>query len=238
MKLKVEPGNHISAVCEEAAKLATSSKEEVRFTFNDVAVVVQPGESGPDVKRRWDSDMERAHQALISSPEYKDRKKREEQEYRRKCAASMVETATTEAEMRDAKSPWPYTKEQLVEYVESLVNRKHDYGTSAYAMSLAAAAAFNYVARQLGTTGFQASCADLDFIRRSRSIKGPFGIIQAADALYPQYDLRGKVEEWLKEWEPWLREEAEKNLRRSGTAHPRVVEHWKSLAGKGGGGQS
>jgi hypothetical protein len=100
-------------------------------------------------------------------------------------AESMVEAAQTEQQMRDAKVPWPLTKEQLVEYVESLATRTHDYGTCVYAMSMAAQAAFNYVSRMLGVTGFQASCADLDFIRRTRSMDGPFMLIKASGRPLP-----------------------------------------------------
>ena len=142
-----------------------------------------------------------------------------------------MEKAQTEAEMREAKDPWPYTREQLLQYIDSLTERSHDYGTCVYALSLGALAAFNYVAHKLGVTGFQSSCADLDFLRRNRSLKGPFILLKAEDALYPQYDLREKLDEALNEWKPWLAEEAEKLLA-SGTAHPAVLAHWKNLAKK------
>lgn len=143
----------------------------------------------------------------------------------------MTESAKSEKEMREAPSPWPKTEEELMSYIDSLVQRQHDYGTCCYAMSLAATAAFNYVASRLGTTGFQASCADLDFIRRSRGIKGPFMMINAEDMVYPQYDIHGKVNEFLAESKPWAAEQAKKNLVEAGDhAHPNVVAHWKKLA--------
>jgi hypothetical protein len=99
----------------------------------------------------------------------------------------MKETAQTEREMRETENPWPKSKKELHEYIDSLVDREHDYGTCCYAMSLAALAAFNYVAHTLGCTGFQASCADLNFIGRTRHMKHGFRIIDYENLLYPQY---------------------------------------------------
>ena len=39
----------------------------------------------------------------------------------------------TEEQMREAEAPWPNTVEELAEYVRSLVERPHDYGTAVYA---------------------------------------------------------------------------------------------------------
>lgn len=138
----------------------------------------------------------------------------------------------TENGMRDETAPTPKTIEELTAYVQKQVSGPHDYGTCVYAMSLSATAAFNFAAGQLGVTGFQASCADLDVLRRTRSIDGPFIILKAYDALYPQMDLREKLEEALREWEPWLQEEAKKFTRdsRNRSAHPNVRKHWEALA--------
>ena len=69
----------------------------------------------------------------------------------------------TESELRDVKVPFFKTIEELTEFVETLAQREHDYGTCVYAMSLSAQGAFNYIAHVLGVTGFQASCAELSF---------------------------------------------------------------------------
>lgn len=132
--------------------------------------------------------------------------------------------------MREAQAPTPETVEELAEYVRSLVDREHDYGTCVYAMSLAAVAAFNHVAHKLGVTGFQASCADLDIIKRTRRMKGPFIVLDGADLLYPQYDLRARLDEFITEVEQeWAPDEARKLL-----AEERGVEavraHWERLA--------
>ena len=138
--------------------------------------------------------------------------------------------AKTEQEMRDVDVKWPKTIEDLTEYIESLTNREHDYGTSVYAMSLAATAAFHYAASKVGATGFQASCADLDVLRRTRSIKGPFMIIDADNMLYPQYDLHGKLQEAMDSWAEWAAEEAQKKLDGDKEhVHPDVLAHWRRL---------
>lgn len=146
------------------------------------------------------------------------------------------EAAQTEKEMREAPNPWPKTFTELDSYIQSLVEREHDYGTCVYAMSLAATAAFNFVASKLGTTGFQASCADLDFLKRSRAINGPFALIRAENMLYPQYSIQSDVLKLLNEWEPWATKEAKKKIAEDDAAefraHPDVRRRWEMLAAK------
>lgn len=105
-----------------------------------------------------------------------------------------------EQEMRDTEVPRANTIGELSDYIESLVAKQHDYGTCVYAMSMAATAAFNYVARQLGVTGFQASCADMDVLRRTRRIKGPFMLVDSDKMLYPQYSIERDVRAAMKAW--------------------------------------
>lgn len=224
------PGSYISTVCQKAVALAHKHNEPVEFTFNDTPVVAHPGELAQDVEARWQRDFTAAAEAYRNSDEYKERERKRKEEYRQKCAASMKEAAQAEEQMREASVPWPYTMEQLVEYTNSLVDRQHDYGTCVYAVSMAATAAFYYVSHKLGVTGFQASCADLDILRRTRLMKGPFILLKAEDALYPQYDLRGRLDEALRGWLPWLAEQAEKKLAEGRDAHPDVLAHWEMLA--------
>jgi hypothetical protein len=227
---EVVVGNHINDVCTKAITLADASSKPVHFKFNDTDITIQPGELVDDVVARWDTDREAAYQTLINSDEYKQRQVQREAEEKAAREAHMTEPAQTEEEMREAKVPWPKTLAQLAEYIGSLVNRSHDYGTCVYAMSMAAEAAFNYVAGKDGTTGFQASCADLDIIRRTRNIKGPFMLIKGEDMLYPQYNLFDKLTESIEKWKPWAKEQAVKKLAESPNAHPNVIAHWKSLA--------
>lgn len=137
----------------------------------------------------------------------------------------------TESELRDAKVPWLETPKELMEYITKICEEnKGGYGTSVYAMSMSAIAAMQYAARVVGATGFQASCADLDIVRRSRGLDCPFAIIKAKDMLYPQYSIRGKVEELLQEWAPWAKEQAFALLRdRKDYAVESVISHWMKL---------
>lgn len=135
----------------------------------------------------------------------------------------------TEQEMHESTVPTPKTPAELAEYVASLVRREHDYGTCVYAMSMAAVAAFNYVANELGVTGFQASCADMDILRRTRNLEGPAILMNGADLLYPQYDLPQKLSDWIRNCSPWLAEHAQKKLTDSPYAHPDVIAHWRKL---------
>lgn len=136
----------------------------------------------------------------------------------------------TEQELRDSTAPTPTTLEELSSYIESLRTQDHDYGTCVYAMSLSATAAFNYIANTLGVTGFQASCADLDILRRTRRMKGPFAIINADHMLYPQYDFPNKSRELVDKWRPWAAEQAIKLLEEHKDADPTVYNHWQWLA--------
>lgn len=142
----------------------------------------------------------------------------------------MIETADTEAAMREATVPWPKTEEQLLSYIRSLIPKANDYGKCVYVISMIATAAFNYAASEVGATGFQASCADLDVLRRTRSLDGPFMIMKGEDALYPQYDLPKRLAESMEGWKPWLKEQADKKLAEGGPVHDAVKEHWEKLA--------
>ena len=230
IKLETFAGQHIRAVSEKALATANDKSTDVEFEFNGTTVIVRPGESADDIVARWDRDREAAHQAYINSDEYKQAEAKRAEEYRQRCVASMRESAGTEKEMRETPDKWPYTPAQLNEYIESLVDRQHDYGTCVYAMSLAAVAAFNYVAHRVGASGFQSSCADLDVLRRTRHLKGPFMIVKAEDALYPQSDPLEKLVKAMEEWQPFLKEEARKKLAETPSAHPAVLAHWKELA--------
>lgn len=137
----------------------------------------------------------------------------------------------TEEQMRQADVPWFSDPDDLRVYINSLVDRPQDYGTCVYAMSMAATAAFRYVAGRLGCTGFQSGLADMDVLRRTRSLKGPFGIVDVSNALYPQYNLEEQVRELLLKSGQWLGDQAREKLKNDTEhAHSAVVSHWKKLA--------
>ncbi|GAC1521718.1 MAG: hypothetical protein NVS3B1_06290 [Marmoricola sp.] len=105
------------------------------------------------------------------------------------------------------------------------------YSACAEALADAALDAFNLVAKTLGVTGFQASYAELQFLVRSRQIKGPWGIYTMADALYPQYDLFRRLEDMRQSDDTvkWLGDCAEYALAENNLAAPVVIEHWRWL---------
>lgn len=140
-------------------------------------------------------------------------------------------TKLDEQGLREAEAPTPDTMAELAGVIEGLVHREHDYGTCVYAMSIAATAAFNHVARKLGVTGFQASCADMDILTRTRHMKGPWCITDMENTLYPQYDVQARLAEYIADNRDWQREQAQKLLdERGNDAHPGVVAHWRKLA--------
>lgn len=136
--------------------------------------------------------------------------------------------------LRDSKAPWPKTIEELIAYIRDLESQKHTYGTCVYGVSLAATAAFNYMSGKLGITGFQASAADLDVIRRTRGIEGSFILFKAEDLLYPQYDLVSRMRDWCENQSGWLAERAKLKLAefegKEHQPHPNVKAHWEKLA--------
>ena len=151
-------------------------------------------------------------------------------------ASSVDFSKMTELELQSAEVPWPRTLDELNEIIESVTKREQDYGTCVYAMSIAATAAMRYVSSQLGVTGFQASAADLDIIRRSRGLKHGFAIVDFGHALYPQYM---KDEYWwsadrvLTEQKQELADAARVLIDESGEhTSPTVRGHWNWLAAR------
>jgi len=146
----------------------------------------------------------------------------------------MKETANTEEEMRDTQEKHPQTIKELEEYIGSLVHREHDYGICVYAVSLASVATFNYVAHELGITGFQASCADLDVLRRTRHLKYGFRIVDYEHLLYPQYlnsEHFPTHKELLEENKKELAKAAREKLNDTqGSIHSEVKARWEYVA--------
>lgn len=127
------------------------------------------------------------------------------------------------------------TVEQLAAAITALVKGPeggHDYNTSGISMAIASQLAFNFVARHVGATGFQASYAALHAYGKVMHVKGPFGIIKADEYLYPQYVPEATLAEWREKWSPWLKEQAQARLDENEdyTAADRVVKHWRELA--------
>lgn len=136
----------------------------------------------------------------------------------------------TEKELRELILPFPDTERDALRIVRAVLNREHDYGSCCYAMSIAANAMFNYAASKHGCTGFQASCADLDFLRRTRLLKHGFQIIKYDDLLYPQYaDKFPTRAQLIRDNIDQLGKAAEEMLADSDRAHPNVRRWWEDL---------
>lgn len=109
------------------------------------------------------------------------------------------------------------------------------YGKCVEVMWRAGYIAHELLAKELGVTGFQHSMSTLMLLGALRRMEGPFRIVDAENALYPQYDLVAQTEEWLSsdEMRSWLADEAEKKLaERAGRGAPtaeRVLDHWRGL---------
>lgn len=150
----------------------------------------------------------------------------------------------------EEKVPWFKDLGDLTAYIEEQVGGQHDYNTVPDAIANAAVAAYNYVAGTLGASGFQASYADLQFLKKVRHLDCPFAIVKGEDMLFPQYDgPAAKAAEYEVEWQDWAREEAKKKIAkieaegREGSyvdddgetvtytkVHPNVWDHWQALA--------
>lgn len=141
--------------------------------------------------------------------------------------------AKTEHEMRDHEVPCPKTETDLLSYINSLLEREHDYGTAVYAMSCASVATFYYMSSKLGVTGFQASMAELDILKRTRDMKNGFMILDYHNLLYPQYlneEHFPSFNKLLNDNKDMLKKEAINLLEKNPKAHPSVLNHWKYLA--------
>jgi hypothetical protein len=139
----------------------------------------------------------------------------------------------SEAELREVKTLWPKTLDELNQIIKDLTERQHDYGTCVYAMSLCAEATFNYVASTLGCTGFQASCADLTFIGRTRSMKDGFSIVDYNKLLYPQYltaEHFPSIPQLIEKNKEQLKKRATELLADAEHVDPTVKAHWEKIA--------
>ncbi len=147
----------------------------------------------------------------------------------------IISKKATESQMSKIELPKPQDLHELTAYIDNLIDREHNYGTCVYAMSLAAVAAYNLVAHKLKVSGFQASCADLDIIKRLRRYEDGFIILNYSDLLYPHYlgeEHFPSYQTLIRENRVYLRQKAKKFIKSNKGAHPKVIEHWKKIASK------
>lgn len=139
----------------------------------------------------------------------------------------------TESQLRSFSPSQSRSLDELKDLIGSLTDAVHDYGSCVYAMSIAAEAAFNYVANRLGVTVFQASCADLDIIRRTRSIKTSFTIVTPDDYLCPQYACKhSELKEKMEREAASIALERMRTKKDSEFTSAEVALHWAELVVK------
>lgn len=118
--------------------------------------------------------------------------------------------------------------DELMDHLQQLIDQEHDYNTSAEALHDGTVACFNFLAGELGNSGFQASWAVLKFLGTVNYYEGPYAVIKASDRLYPQYSNR--IDEILISWNDWIKEQAQENLDdHPDYTHPDVIAHWKRI---------
>lgn len=226
-----DAGAHLFDVLAEAV-----AKAPCRFIFNSWAFETRVGETLGDAQQRF----EREHGFPVRTRKQSAENAAKQLKKIQQDQATAIADAKvpTEAELREMAAPWLTDIEELTSYIQGMVNRPHDYGTCVYAMSLSAVAAMYYVSQKLGVTGFQASCADIDILRRTRGLEF-FCILDYSNLLYPQYCTEEhfpSVQTLLNDPEikARLKEKAKIKLAEDAcdTMHaaPGVIAHWKMLA--------
>lgn len=236
-EIEGRPGEWVKEAAARAVAEAKTDGEPRILIFNSARLAVEAHSTADEICAAYDAFCEEQHKAYMASERVAEREREAaiKEEKRRQEFAALVETvkAADEKALRESPDPWPYSMDELTAYVKALNERQHGYGTCVYAMSLSAVAAFNYTAHSLGTTGFQSSCADLDILRRTRSLKGGFQIVDFDKLLYPQCineDNFPTVQTLLHKHRDELAKRAQEHLNDSADAHPNVVAHWKRLA--------
>jgi len=134
-----------------------------------------------------------------------------------------------EKDLRTFSVPTPKDENELLEIIRSLLDREHTYQSSIYAVSIAAVATFNYMVSKLGISGFQASCADLDFLRRVRDLNDGFLILNFEYLLYPQFCNEEHFPSWRTLIQRNLKhlKKRARDLLNNEDAHPSVRRHWE-----------
>ena len=127
---------------------------------------------------------------------------------------------------------WPEDLEDLTQYITDMIEASNvSYASVVYGIAKVALAAKNYAATQMGASGYQASASDLVTFAKSRNLEAPFGIVNANDMLYPQYNILETVQGWIDGWREWAAEAAlEKIKDRELTPADEVLQHWINLA--------
>lgn len=124
------------------------------------------------------------------------------------------------------------TIEELETFVNHILNDyEHDYGTACHAVAACALAGAWLGCHKEGLTGFQAGFVMWDFIKGWIKSENTCGmkLVDYDDMLYPQYDHKFEKTISQNTWH-CLQEEAKRQLKEAGGAHPEVKAHWKNIA--------
>lgn len=239
-EIKALAGEDINSAAQRLLDAVGSGDESPFFVFNEVRIEHEDGDTVESIVKRYHAGLKANHEAYLASPEYagaqeRRRKEAEERPIRFRESVEALR-GMTEEQLREAETPWPHSIEELEMLVTALAERSHDYGTCCYAASISAEAAFNFIAHRLGITGFQASCADLDFIRRTRHLEHGFALVDFGNALYPQYmdedHWWGSRRVLVERREELAKAAREMLADRDEHVHPNVREHWEWLAAR------
>jgi hypothetical protein len=125
--------------------------------------------------------------------------------------------------------PWPDNVQDLTSYIEEVKEKYNtSYNDAVYGPALAAIAAFNYTASQMGLSGFQASYSEMLFLEKLRNIKHGFKILNFDNLLYPQYlhDFDLSAETLIRKNLDELKKAAKEELNSSPNAAQEVRDHW------------
>ena len=135
----------------------------------------------------------------------------------------------TSEEFSKMEMPWPDNIQELTSYIEETKEKYNtSYNDAAYGPALAAIAAFNYTATQMGLSGFQASYSEMLFLKKLRNIKHGFKILNFDNLLYPQYlkDFNLSAETLIRKNLDELKKAAKEGLERGLNASQEVRDHW------------
>jgi len=158
-----------------------------------------------------------------------------------------IEKPIIEAKMAERQAegiPHPRTRQELYAYIDRMCENPGSEGVG-YALApdaamRAAVATFNFLAHMHGLSGFQAGHASLRILAEIRSMKGPFGVVDGAELLWPdgEQSLADETAKWLADWKTsdWLRQEAARMLAEAEAdpeafVAPAVREHWQRIVG-------
>lgn len=121
--------------------------------------------------------------------------------------------------------------ESLIEFLKDVKeNYNTGYGEAPRAIAQASLAVCDFLSRDFGITGFQASFVMWDFIIDGWYWNNKCGLrmVNFDDMLYPQYDYKFAKTISAEQFEK-IKEQAKENLDKTKYAHPDVVKHWKSI---------